>query len=221
MATEKQIQKLAGVIVEHMDFLNPLLGDDAQWAIQNPREATELYVKAIQNRKKQEQQAEKNLELVGTIVIPAMTEKFIVKDKFIVDTGKNAKVKIYGFGSNFENWFLDKVEEPIQEITLSSSKLLKYLLDSEIIPALGGEGKVETRLSHIYFLLSQQPNGEKGILLVNDWAANIFYVRDKDGNLCAVYACWSGVAWRLFALSVGVPGGWHDGRSVFSPQILA
>ena len=52
MATEKQIPKLLGVLVEHMSgFLN-LSNDDCQWAITNPKEAIALFVAAIQRRMK-------------------------------------------------------------------------------------------------------------------------------------------------------------------------
>ena len=164
-------------------------------------------------------QSQKILEIVGTIVIPAMTEKFIAKEKFIVDTGKKAKVKIVYLSDNFEKFFLDKIEESIVKTTLCSNKLLVSSVDDPIISELGGEEKIETKLSHVFHLISQQPNGEKGVLLVNGWA-NIFYVRDKNGNFCAVNAYWYGDGWYLYADSVGRPSRWRDGRCVFSPQIL-
>ncbi len=165
----------------------------------------------------------KILELVEPkIVIPATTEKFVAKDNFVVNTGKKSKVKISYLSENFQEWFLGKTEEPrpSEKIIFCYNKLLVSSVDGPIISELGGEEKVETKLSQVYYFLSQQPNGEVGVLLTNGWA-NIFYVRDKDGKLCAVYAPWCGAGWRLYALSVDHPLRWLDGDFIFSPQFLS
>src|SRR3989344_8812300 len=46
------------------------------------------------------------LEFVGTVVIPATTIKFVAKDKFVINTKRNAPVKISYVGGNFTEWFL-------------------------------------------------------------------------------------------------------------------
>lgn len=214
---EKQIQKLMGILVEHQDLFNPLAGDNAQWIIQNPKQGIALMVNAIQGREKEA--VVKILEPVSTIVIPATIERFVVKDNFLVNTGKKAKVKISYLSDNFKEWFLDKVEEPTGKITLCSSKLLVLSVDSPIISELGGEEKVETKLVHVFHLLSKQPNGEAGLLLTNGYV-NIFYIRNKNGTLCAVFAFWDGVGWFLRAYSVVDPDRWDDGGYIFSPQFL-
>ena len=217
MATEKQIPKFAALLVEHQNLLGALLDEEMQWAIQNPREAIGLMTNGIKNRLKP-----KILELVEPkIIIPAI-KMFVAKDNFIVDTGQKAKVRIQYLLDDFQKWFLNKVEveENIPETVLSSHKFLNHLLDSEIISALGGEKCVETKLAHVYNLMSRQPNGETGLLLTND-LVSIFYVRDKNGILRTVSVRWSGHGWCLFANPVDYPHGWYAQRYVLSPQFFS
>jgi len=53
MATEKQTQKLIGIFLEHMHFFKELATEDAQWSIQNPKEAIEVIITAIADRTKE------------------------------------------------------------------------------------------------------------------------------------------------------------------------
>ena len=69
----------------------------------------------------------------------------------------------------------------------------------------------------VWDLLRLQSNGEGGVLLTNGYA-NIFYVRDTNGELRAVHVYWyAGYGdWRVHARSVGYPGAWDAGIRVFS-----
>ena len=61
------------------------------------------------------------LELVSTIVIPAITGKFVAKEKFVINTKDNAPVKIFYLDEGFTDLFLEgggKIEDPIGEQTL-------------------------------------------------------------------------------------------------------
>lgn len=154
-------------------------------------------------------------EFVDTAVIPA-TCKFVARDKFVVDASDKVGVKIAWLVSNFEEWFLDKIEEPAGESELCCHGLLKPSLDGPIIAELGGESKkVETTLAELFSLLKKQGNGEDGVLLTNGYA-NIFYSRDINGELRAVSVCWRGVGWSVHACSVERPYRWRVGDRVFS-----
>ena len=155
------------------------------------------------------------LEPIGTVIVLATTEKFVAREKFILDTGLKAKVKISYLGDKFKGWFGEKVEDPIGEQTLRYGKLRKASVDAPIIAELGGEEKSETTLSETYHLMAKQPNGEKGVLL-NNGRANLFYIKDQNGTLRTVFVFWDGVGWYVHALSVLDPDTWHDGRQVFS-----
>ena len=152
------------------------------------------------------------LELIGTVTVPA-TQRFIAREKFIANTGRKAPVKISYLGSNFLEWFLNKVEEPRPEAQLRYAKLRKYSVDHPILTELGNSA--ETTLAEIFQLMLNQPNGENGALLTNSYA-NIFYVRDSNNELRAVYVDWVGGGWYVFARSVGLPYEWRGGRRVFS-----
>jgi hypothetical protein len=158
------------------------------------------------------------LELVGTVVAPATTSKFVASKKFVLDTSRKAKVRISYLGDNFTAWFLSgngKVEDLISEQTLRCHKLRKFSIDGPIITELGGEAKAETTLSEMFSLMEKQKNGESGVLLNNGYA-NIFYVRDIAGALRAVCVGWNDGGWNVHARSVESPHVWHGGFQVFS-----
>ena len=155
------------------------------------------------------------LEFVGTVKLPAQPS-FVARDHFKVDTGKKAVVKIAWMGSNFENNFLGKTEEAVDETELAIRKLKKDLLDKEIRPELGSD-KEEITLSQFYALLAKQGGGQQGELLVNGYA-NIAYIRDQNDKLWAVHARWysDGGGWYVSARSVTYPRRWYAGRRVVS-----
>lgn len=136
-------------------------------------------------------------------------KSFRAKDHF---KKNSTAVKFSGFGSNFEKYFLDKVEENVAAVKLRTHKLLRSCRDPFIVAALG-EGKEVTTLAHFFAMLVQQPNGEDGALLTNGWA-NVAYIYGTDGNLWAVDGFWLGVGWYVGVSPFGDLDGWHDGGQV-------
>lgn len=153
----------------------------------------------------------KILELLGTVIIPATTEKFVVRD-YISKLRKKREVYV---GSNFENWFFNKTVEPISKSELRYHKLRKNSVDDPIIAELGSEAKAETTLAEMFVLVEMQANGESGVLLTNGYA-NIFYVRDINGVLRTVCCYWHVGDWRVHANPVEDPHACNDGGQVFS-----
>lgn len=163
----------------------------------------------------------KILKFIGKVKIPAKTGKFVANDKFV---SNSREVKFDRISDGFMERFLagdGKIEEPVDEQTLSYGNLTKGSVNGAIIEELGGEAKVEIILSAIYDLLLKQPNGEKeGVLLTNGYA-NIFYVRDTSGVLCAVSVWWRDVGWRVYTNSVRDPSGWGAEDRVFSQFLIS
>jgi hypothetical protein len=158
------------------------------------------------------------LDFLGEVSIPAIANKFVAKDRFVVNTKSNAPVKISYVGDNFTAWFLSddgKIEDQITEQTLRYGKLCKESADAPIIAELGGEEKSETTRTEMYSLMEKQKNGEDGVLLNNGYA-NIFYIRDAGGVLRAVDVGWRDGGWRVRAYPVEDPRRWSDGDQVFS-----
>lgn len=150
----------------------------------------------------------KLLEQVGSLVMPAVEKGFRAKDHFVRDTSATAKVKISGWGGNFEKLFLNKVEQgEVAAETLKVSRLLEDAFDPAIVTDLGGEAKVEITLGQFFAAFAKQPNGEEGILLTNGYA-NVADVRDDEGVLWAVSGGWGDDGWYFNALSVDNPLGW-------------
>ena len=155
-------------------------------------------------------QPQKLLELLSTVQLPAIGE-FKAEEKFVVDTGRKAKVKIASMGSNFEKHFGHKVEPPVAEAEVKLNKLLEASLDRPIIDEAGGEEKVEISLGQFYEVLWYKQ-------MKSDRTWVITYIRDDQGTLWAVRAHWVSHdgGWSVGAFSVEDPNGWFAGDPVVS-----
>ena len=136
--------------------------------------------------------------------------------RFTADKASLKEANIGWTNSNFDQYFLGKVEENVEDGILAVHCLQKRSLDAPIRKELGKEHD-EIALTHFFGLLKKQSNGKKGHLLVNGYA-NIAYIRGKDENLWAVDAFWSAVNgyWGVDAYSVEIPHAWDDGNQVVS-----
>lgn len=210
--TAKQTATLMGRLVEHQDYFNPLPTEDAQWVIQNPKDAAALCVTALQSRTKSTPKSERTYRILRPVA-PTLAERhqFKADETFF---NKESGVKMVGHGSNFTSWFKGKVEEDAPEGELLPFTLTESACDNEIIADLGGEEKAEVTLTEIWRLMERQRNGEEGVLLTNVWA-NVFYVRDVNRVLREVSVGWSGGGWRACAGNL-IAGGWCGGNRVFS-----
>jgi len=163
------------------------------------------------------------LKLISTISIPATTKKFVAKDKFKVDIGYNAQVKISEIGDRFNLCFLDgegKIESPISENKLNCYKLASDSIDEPIIAELGGAKNIETSLSTIYFLMQKQNKGQNYYLSTNK-RSNIFYVYDTKGILQFVFVVWKSNGWYIGANCATCASGsmscsWFQGDYIYS-----
>ncbi len=208
----KQTPMLLGRFIEHQHHFNPLSTEDAQWAIQNPKDAAALCVTAIKSRTNEAPKTERTYKVLRPVA-PKILEPppFKADDTFF---SKSSGVKMVPHGSNFTAWFAGKVEEDVSEGKLCPFALTERAYDNEIIADLGGEEKAETTLTEIWRLMQRQANGEEGVLLTNGWA-NIFYVRDVNMVLRTVRVYWLGGGWSAYAIAL-VAFRWYDGDQVFS-----
>ncbi len=149
----------------------------------------------------------KLLRLAWTHDLPATTDRFVAKEKFVIGVGPEAPVKIWRINTDFANWFLGGdgvVEEPIPPRTLHCTELWgeDYIPPITIANEWGGEGQAETPLAVVYLLMKMQGKCENGTLLTND-NSNSFFVRDKDGVLRLVriagHHFGSEAGWRIYA----------------------
>lgn len=153
----------------------------------------------------------------GTVVISATPDRFVVRDKFVLNYGPEAKpgVLISYIGRNFMEWFGDLIEPPAPETVLRYARLTRAERDDAIRVEIGAEYE-KTLLSCVYALMERQPSGKKkedGHSLI-DW--NAFYAVDAHGLLRAVGVAWGGVGWLVDAHSVARPVRWGKGGRFFS-----
>lgn len=98
----------------------------------------------------------------------------------------------------FCSWFAGKVEGPTENASLQSLKLMRCEYDQEIIRVLGGVAKVTSSLGDVFYLLGQQRNGVKGVLLTDN-QNNVFFVDDVFRNLRAIALRWNKIHWCISA----------------------
>jgi len=136
--------------------------------------------------------------------------------RFVADKTSIKEANIGWTGSNFDRFFLDKVEEDIGDATIAIHRLEKSSVDAPIRKELG-ENREETKLVHLFDLIRKQSEGQQGHLLVNGYA-NVAYIRGKDGNLRVVNARWysNDRYWSVDASSVENPREWLHGDHVLS-----
>ena len=79
--------------------------------------------------------------------------KFVVKENFVVDTSRRAKVKISGLGSNFRNWFLNTVENLPPVGKLDQFILPESMYDKDIVVKLGGVAKAINSMGKVSGLM--------------------------------------------------------------------
>jgi hypothetical protein len=154
------------------------------------------------------------LEPLETAVVPASTASVVIRDHF----KNNTRVRFSTLFSEFKSRFFDKTEKPAAQASYRKYKLLQISADGPIIAELGGEGKVEGTFAAAFALLQRQPNGEAGILQTNGYA-NIFYVKDKKGALCAIRIGWTSEGWVVDAISVQDPLAWNGKHEIFCPVV--
>ncbi len=147
--------------------------------------------------------------------VVATTNKFIVKDNFVVNTEDSAVVKITCISEEFKNRFINKIEDPSTHSIICGRNLIKDSVDEPILSELGGQEKAETTLTEIYAMMKNQAEGNAGIILTNE-CANIFYARDINNTLCVVTIRWFSDGWDVGASSVEDPDKWLADDRVFS-----
>ncbi|MEI7451759.1 MAG: hypothetical protein WCK37_00990 [Candidatus Falkowbacteria bacterium] len=215
MATKQQIPVLAARLVEFQEGFYDLPNEDAQWAIMHAKEAVRLCVSVIKNRHKVQTVSN---NITCSIDIRVTPEKFIAKERFVVDTSETARIKISYLGRNFIDWFGEKIEDSFPGSSIVGRKLIESSLDTQIINELGGERFAETTLMEINTAMWRQANGEFGELSTKG-EHNVFYVRDVKGILRTVSVYWDPIAcWCVDAVSIDSFFGHDAGCRVFSRE---
>jgi hypothetical protein len=156
------------------------------------------------------------LEPVGTETVPATTVPFVVRDRF----EKPAGIKFSAVWTEFKKRFYGRTEGPIGETHIRKFRLLRIAPDAPIIAELGGESKVEGSIAAAYALMRRQGAGQEGFLQTGGYA-NIFYVRDLKGVLCAVRVGWDGDGWVVDAIPVADPLAWNGKHEIYCPVAVA
>jgi hypothetical protein len=160
----------------------------------------------------QNEQKTNLLQPVDTTMVGATSAPFAVRENFKASSG----VKFSTIWNEFKRRFFGKVEQPVGEVRLRKYKLVTIAPDGPIIAELGGAAKAEGSIAAAFALIRRQATGEAGFLQTNGYA-NIFYVRDEKGVLCAVRIGWDGEGWVVDAISVEDPLAWNGKHEIFCP----
>ncbi len=173
------------------------------------------WVKAESTKVPETEVSHSIIEWNSDLVIPAQPQ-FVVADHF---TKENKVVKFWYFGDNFQAMFMPMIEKEVDEVTTRIGKLRVQAKLADMTSELG-ENRVMAS-SQLYWMLSQQPQGEKpnskNRRLLTNGCSNILRVLDKDGIERAVYAGWDeSHGWGIGAVDLGYDGEWDAGGQVVS-----
>lgn len=158
------------------------------------------------------------IEWLGDLVIPAQGQ-FEVATHF---TKTNpGGVQFWDFGSNFTSWIMPMTEKEVGETMVAIGKLRVKANFAEMASELGAPRIVTA--SQFYWMLSQQPNGEKpngkNRQLPVDGSVTLLRVLDKDGIERAVLVYWrDGYGWLVYAFDLEHGSQWHAGYQVVSSK---
>lgn len=142
-----------------------------------------------------------------------MPAPFAIRDAF----KKSDDVMFSTIWDDFKKRFFDKIENPCGEVSYRKYKLLQIAPDGPIIAELGGEAKVAGTIYAAVSLFKRQGRGQAGFLQTNGYA-NIFYVKDAKGELCAIRTGWAEDGWVIDAISVADPLAWNGKHLIFCPM---
>ena len=209
-----QISKMMGELVAHQSCFNALPKADRQFVVQQPKMAIKVMIAALKNRPKEP--AEHTYRILRPIPpTPTPSLPFRVNDIFL--NKENGRVKVGGWGSNFETFFRDK-EETAPPVPLQVYIILgEDAYDQKIVADLGGEDAAEIAMIDFWEQIALQGNGESGALRVDGWA-NIGYAKDAKGVLRTVGADWLSDGWDFHADGFPFPDRWYAGPRVVSPR---
>jgi hypothetical protein len=177
-------------------------------------------IKIVLEKKSQnsgsDQSNSKLLKKIGIVEIPATDVSFVAKERF--------KLKKDGgifseFNNEFRDWFLGgdgKIEEPFPGSSLVYSELMHWSSERHIISEIenGVGAKPETTLAEMFYQAEKHNKHENGVLFRKRFNS-IFYVRDVDGILRVIEACWNNGELRIGAFFVNAQPGRSSGWYVY------
>ena len=148
-----------------------------------------------------------------------VTRPFKVNQAFL--NKGNGQVKIYDWGRNFGDWFVDKEETgapaPLSVYVIEPEGGSSYAYDRDIVADLGGEEVAKIAMADFWDQIVIQGHGQPGQLHV-DGRANIGYAEDAKGVFRVVSAdrFWDG--WLFDAYGFPDPSWWDVGDHVLAPR---
>lgn len=160
------------------------------------------------------------LRFIDEITLPARTEQFVPREKYVVNTKRGSHVKICYIDPDFTAWFGDKVEEPTAGTTLRRHALNRPSVFVPAMKEVEDAGFVtETMPSQLFSMLEQQPDGPKSkleMLLTNGYA-NLFKMIDINGSARLVIVFWHDeyVGWSVRVRGVLDSGRWTGEHRFF------
>lgn len=227
--TEGQLPKLLGCLVMSGRHFEPLSTEATQWAIQNTPKAISAMCVAVREEYEQtlwpcRDRLLRRLGIVSTGCTMPKAQGFSAKEKFVVNTGPGAPVKIEAVGGNFSDFYLsgdDNVYD-LREIGpySMSHRLMDGSMSSPIADYISVEGCEPLTLPEFYGILHDHNSINPGALLVahpSEPNANIFLVRRGDGAVSLVHTAWQKSGWLIGCVSIQSGSRrWRAGSRVFS-----
>ncbi len=122
-----------------------------------------------------------------------VTEKFVAREKFVVDTSSKAKVRISYLSYNFIEWFISGTGK-IEDKTINISEV---------------DSNYGSTLCELFLLMEKQGEGTPNVFLLDinkkhlpDILRETFYILDQNGEQRNVKTHWQDGGWSISASPV-------------------
>jgi len=178
-------QKVAGDLYESITGQLFEIGRQLRQPSGYPFEAERLQIhlqRAVEGR------FPKVLQLVMTVPVTG-GDRFVVMDRFHVDTQEAAPIQFSWIGKRFRARFRNLVEEPCGEAVLRVHQLSEMAALNSVMGQLGGYGTAVIMLQQLMALIAGQGRGQQGPLLT-DGNPNYAFVRSEWSGPYTVSVTW-------------------------------
>lgn len=118
---------------------------------------------------------------VVLVSIPMTTEEFVIVDKIVVNTSKDAEVKIAHISGQLKS-FMNKREKPMAAHILHGQDLTQRSTDELLFSELGGKERAVTSWAEVYEAIKVQSRGQEESLNTKDYSSNIFFIPEDDSR---------------------------------------
>lgn len=216
MATKQQVDLIVTQLTDLQKIFYKLPTKDAEWIINNPQEAIDLFLNSVTNRQNAIEESFKKLgRIIQAVRILPVSKKFVAREKFLINTENKKVVRISAMNDSFKEWFLDQIEDSFSGSLLICRNLQEYSGDDVIIAEIGNREKAKTSLREMFYVMEAWSQDKESGLTCKETIDHVFYVKDVQDIIRSIKVNWSKDGWSLDAFPIEDSGEWEVNSRIF------